>query len=165
MSDKVVYALLGFDQDTNDKLDKISLKLKESGFIGRQTKDLPHHITLSGVKIEDQDRFMDSIKKISENTEAFDIYFSHIGLFSKGNVLFIGNDLSKELIDLRNQIGKTDSFCPHATILIDDYKVIEQALPHVVETFNQFNGTVTSIYLYEFFPAKLIQQYYLQKKR
>jgi hypothetical protein len=44
----------------------------------------------------------------------------------------------------------------HTTILIDDSKIIQRALPYVAENFNSFTGRIESISLYEFWPTRFI---------
>lgn len=70
--------------------------------------------------------------------------------------MFIAPDCSRALLNLKEEFGSSFRWTPHTTMLIDDPDVILEALPAVMEQFSSFVGSVTTIYLYEFFPARHI---------
>ena len=39
-------AMAVYDDETQRRIEEIRARLVEAGFVGRQTKNLPHHITL-----------------------------------------------------------------------------------------------------------------------
>ena len=71
-------------------------------------------------------------------------------------VLFAAPDASKELLALKEIFCGDTDLTPHTTLLIDNPDSILKALPAVMEDFSPFRGKITSLHLYEFFPARYI---------
>ena len=46
MEDKKLYILAGYDDATEEQLAGLQKKLYEAGFVGKETKNIPMHITL-----------------------------------------------------------------------------------------------------------------------
>ena len=65
-------------------------------------------------------------------------------------------DANHQLLDLKEKFGDSYNWAAHTTMLIDDARVIQQALPIVLEQFKAFSGKVSKLHLYEFFPTRHI---------
>jgi hypothetical protein len=163
MEEKKICALLGFDEKTNQYFDQLKFCLDNQGFHGLETKGLPHHITMGWANQDKEKEFIDLIQKIALETKQFEVKFSHVGIFSQAKVLFVGIDIHPEILKIKNEIGTYEYFAPHATMLIEKKEIIYQAIPHLMDQFQQFIGTIDSIFIYEFFPARLIAKVDLKK--
>ncbi len=153
---KALYILAGYDDNTEKYLSGIQNKLYEAGFTGTQTKNIPMHTTLGSFPCEKEEELIEFLKKLSSDTKAFEVTFNHIGMFGGGNVLFIAPDANHQLLDLKEKFGSSYNWAAHTTMLIDDARVIQQALPFVLEQFKAFSGKVSKLHLYEFFPTRHI---------
>lgn len=153
---KALYILAGYDDNTEKYLSGIQNKLYESGFVGTQTKNIPMHTTLCSFPCEKEEELIEFLKKLSAETKAFEVTFNHIGMFGGGNVLFIAPDANHRLLDLKEKFGSSYNWAAHTTMLIDDARVVQQALPVVLEQFKAFSGKVSKLHLYEFFPTRHI---------
>ena len=47
MADKQLYLLATFDEETSRKMADLDDLLKQAGFSGAQTQDIPHHLTMA----------------------------------------------------------------------------------------------------------------------
>ena len=164
MEDKKLYILAGYDDATEAYLSGIQNKLYEQGFVGTHTKDLPAHITLDSFPCDQEEIVKALLRSVSEQISAFDISFSHVGVFSGGNVLFIAPDVNRQLLDLKESFGDSFDWAAHTTMLIDEPEVIARAVPAVLNEFKPFVGKVTSLHLYEFFPARYVTTVYLKEE-
>ena len=153
---KALYILAGYDDNTEKYLSGIQNKLYESGFVGTQTKNIPMHTTLGSFPCEKEEELIEFLKKLSAEAKAFEVTFNHIGMFGGGNVLFIAPDANHRLLDLKEKFGSSYNWAAHTTMLIDDARVVQQALPVVLEQFKAFSGKVSKLHLYEFFPTRHI---------
>ena len=78
-----------------------------------------------------------------------------------GRILYAAPDMNPaDLLGLRQAI-KTETneifpWTPHATILIDDAKIVQEALPILVEHFHPFMGRITKLHLCAFWPTREI---------
>lgn len=153
---KALYILAGYDDNTEKYLSGIQNKLYEAGFMGTQTKNIPMHTTLGSFPCEKEEELIEFLKKLSAETKAFEVTFNHIGMFGGGNVLFIAPDANHRLLDLKEKFGSSYNWAAHTTMLIDDARVVQQALPVVLEQFKAFIGKVSKLHLYEFFPTRHI---------
>lgn len=156
MSDKFLCVLAGYDEKTENYFSGIQQKLYASGFEGRQTRDLPQHITLGTFPVAIENEISERIRRIANNTKPFEITFNHIGVFQGSQVLFIAPDTNIELLTLKEQFGDSYGWTAHTTMLIDDADQIIRALPVVLDNFSSCAGKITSLHLYEFFPTRHI---------
>lgn len=156
MSNKALYIMAGYDDKTEKYLANIQNKLYENGFIGTHTKNLPQHITLGSFPIDKEDELKNLLQELSKQINPFEITFNHIGIFGGSNVLFVAPDPNYELIELKERFCDSYNWTPHTTMLIDNPDTIYKALPLVMNEFSAFDGKVTSLHLYEFFPTRHI---------
>ena len=156
MADKALYVLAGYDESTEQRLAGIQNGLYRLGFTGTHTKNIPQHITLGSFPVEQEAELVDLVHRTADTTVPFEVTFNHVGLFTGAKVLFIAPDTSKELLELKEHFGNSYGWTPHTTMLIDEQETVLNALPEVIRTFSSFRGSVTSLHLYEFFPARHI---------
>ena len=166
MSEKFLCLLATFDEETSRRMKEIEQIINQEGIIGKQTPNLPHHITLASFDISQEDEVKQLLQVICSKTESFNLEFNHIGLFGL-KVLFLAPDVNYELLELhknfdRFEIKNSRGWTAHATILIDDAENIQRALPIVAQNFQQLKAKVQSLSLYEFFPTRFIAKYTLR---
>ena len=161
MENKSLYILAGYDDKTEEVLSGMQNRLYEKGFSGVQTKDIPMHFTLGSYSTEQEEELKERLIKIRENYPAFDVSFNHIGLFKlpETEVLFVAPDVSKEMLGLKGFfMDSNDKFkwTAHTTLLIDKPDEIQRAIPLVMDDFSPLEGKVNTLYLYEFWPTRLV---------
>jgi 2'-5' RNA ligase len=160
--DKKLYLLAELDDDSQIEIKKTEKIIIEKGFIGKQTKDIPYHITLCSFPIEMENFLNDLMEKLCKNFKKINIKFSNLGLFGL-NVLFMNPNMNKELIEIYNYL-KENSFekdydlAAHLTLIIDEPENIIKILPKIAENYKGLNGKIKYISLYEFFPVRFIKR-------
>lgn len=82
MENKALYILAGYDEQTEERLANIQNKLYEQGFVGRQTKNIPLHITLASFPTEKEAELTDMLQRISKEVKPFEVHLSHVGMFA-----------------------------------------------------------------------------------
>lgn len=159
MKDKFLCVMAQFDIETEQKLKEIQHILKDKGFVGKQTPNLPNHITLGSFDISQEAMIIEKIKVVSKQIHKFEIKLNNIGLFGL-NVLFIAPSVTHELLNLQQHFNQDFAdglgWTPHTTMLIDNQETILKALPYVAENFKSFTGRIEAISLYEFWPTRFI---------
>ena len=156
MNNKFLCLMAQFDIETENKLKEIQNLLREEGFIGEQSPNLPNHITLGIFKYDIRIELIDKLKNICKNTSIIPVSFNNIGLFGL-EVLFISPSISHELLNLQQKFDSNyPNWVAHVTMLIDNQDNIQKAIPIIANKFSTFTGYIESISLYEFFPSKFI---------
>lgn len=167
MKDRFLCVMAQFDKETELRLKEIQRGLFDNGFRGKQTPNLPSHISLGTFDISKEEEIKEKVRMVSKNFNSFDIKLSNIGLFGL-EVLFIAPAVNQELLRLQgnfnNNYANEFGWTAHTTLLIDDSKAILKALPFVASNFNSFNGRIESISLYEFWPTRFILECKLANK-
>ena len=161
MGRNILCVLAGFDDKTEAVLSGMQDKLYGQGFSGVQTKGIPMHFTLGTYGTEREEELKERLEQIASTTKAFDVDFNHVGLFNlvQNHVLFIKPEISREMLDLKDRFRDSDDkfkWSSHSTLLIDKPEVIREALPLIINDFTAFEGKVSVIHLYEFWPARHI---------
>lgn len=159
MKDKFLCVIAQYDSETERKLKEMQKLLADNGFVGKQTPNLPNHITLGSFDISQEVLIKEKVKMVSEKFHKFDIKLSNIGLFGL-DVLFIAPSVNHELLNLQQYFADGLGWTAHTTMLIDEHETILKAVPYVAENFKSFTGKIESISLYEFWPTRFI----LEKK-
>ncbi len=167
MSENFLCLIATFDDKSSKSMKKIEQVIKENGIMGKQTPNLPPHITLATFDIRRETEAKQKIKKVSTEIKSFNLSFNHIGLFGL-EVMFLAPNVNYELLELHKQFEdisiKSDrDWTPHVTLLIDDSKNIQKALPLVMQNTKQIKASVESLRLYEFFPTRFIVECNLKK--
>lgn len=159
MNDKFLCVIAQYDEETEQKLNKIQKVLLDNGFVGKQTTNVPNHITLGTFEVFQEQMLIEKIDMVSKNFQSFDIKLNNIGLFGL-DVLFIAPSVNYELLNLQKHFSSNYAdgldWTAHTTMLIDNHDAIQKALPYVAENFKGFIGRIESISLYEFWPTRLI---------
>lgn len=135
MEDKFLCVMAGYDEKTEEILDQLQKHLYQNGFHGRQTKNLPPHITLGIFPLEKEKEVRRILEEKVTKRDSFSVSFQHIGLFGGGEVLFVSPNASVELLTLQELFGTSLDFTPHSTLLIDTKETILKALPLVEQNF------------------------------
>ena len=156
MENKALYIMAGYDDKTEKYLSNIQNNLYERGFIGTHTKNIPQHITLGSFSTEKEEELKILLYELSKQIKPFEITFNHIGIFGGSKVLFVAPDTNYKLIELKERFGDSYNWTPHTTMIIDKPDTIVEALPYLMKDFTAFEGKITSLHLYEFFPTRHI---------
>ena len=161
MTDKKLYILAGYDNRTQEILAEMQNKLYGLGFSGVQTKNIPMHFTIGSYDTEQEEELKTRLRKLAETQKAFPVSFSHIGLFRlpENDVLFVAPDTGREMLLLKDCFADSKdrfNWSPHTTLLIDKPEEIRKALPAVLDMFSSFDGKVSVLHLYEFWPTRHI---------
>lgn len=159
--EKFLCVLAEYDRETERRVENIRQRLSGAGFTGRQTQGIPHHITLGTFPIAEKGSLGKSVKEAAAQTRPFSVAFTHLGVFGGGNVLFLAPDINRELLACKERFGGSENWTPHTTLLIEEPLEVCRAMPLALEAFEEFQGRVESLSLYEFFPAGLICRYAL----
>ncbi|GHV24154.1 hypothetical protein FACS189498_0690 [Spirochaetia bacterium] len=160
--DSSLYLLAELDNDTQIKIKEIEEIIIKNGFSGKQTKNIPYHITLGNYKLEQENNLKELLKNIKQKYKEIEISFNSIGLFGL-NVLFLNPDMNIKLMELYKFVNnisleKYNNWTPHTTIIIDEPEILLKVLPIIAEKCKNINGKIKGIGLYEFFPTKFIDR-------
>jgi 2'-5' RNA ligase len=166
MEEKFLCLIATFDKETSKRMKEIEHIINEAGIIGKQTLDIPHHITLAYFDVAREEEIKQLLQDVCTKTKSFDLAFNHIGLFGL-EVMFLAPDVNYQLLELHKNfdvdcIKNSNGWTAHATILIDKAENIQKVLPLVAENFQELNARVESVSLYEFFPTRFIAKCDLQ---
>jgi len=148
--------MASFDPQTDEKLDVIRASLKQAGFKGRQSKNLPNHITLGIYEPDMEELLISRINEIADSFDSISLTLGNIGLFGL-RVAFIAPVVNHRLLEIHEALPSNEEpWSPHVTMLIEDDEVILKALPIIKESFIPFEATISSICLYQFKPTRFI---------
>ena len=166
MAEQFLTLMADFDDESQEKMASWYDRLKEAGFTGTQTPDIPYHITLASFSLEKEAEVKEEMKLLAEKFASVPVHISHIGLFAGGNVLFGAPDMNPSgLLLLREAIHTEtiDSYpwTPHATILQDDPETILKALPVLLKCFRPFSARIMRLHLCAFWPTREIASFVL----
>lgn len=156
MDGKFLCIMAGYDQETSQKLHSFRQKVLNAGFRGTQSDRIPHHITLGTADPSREEELACAVRLAAKSSQPFAVTFNHAGIFQGGKVLFLAPDTSRALLDLKEHFGPSYNWTPHSTMLIDSPEHVLQAAPVLMEGFSAFEGRVTHIHLYEFWPTRHI---------
>lgn len=152
-----VYAV--FDDKTQAKLKYWQNKLIDSGLCGRQSMDIPFHISLGSFPLEQKEALIKQLQSVTEIYSPFKVELRSILTFAD-KVLYIQPEVSSDIDRLHSvfDCNYADGlpFVPHVTILIDDESAILRAKQILAACFEPVRAIVTEIHLSEFFPTKFI---------
>lgn len=161
MAEEFLMLMADFDDESQRIMSGWYEKLHAEGFVGKQTPNLPFHISLACFSLDKESEAVSEMNELAKNFKAVPVHISHIGLFAGGSVLYAAPDMNPaDLLELRKSI-KTEkyeqySWTPHATILIDEPVIIQRAMPFFVESFQPFMGKITKLQLCAFWPTREI---------
>lgn len=160
--DKNLYVLAGYDPESEKKLSAMQENLYRHGFCGTHTRGIPQHITMGSFPTAQETELLARVRNVAQAAQAFDISFSHVGVFPGGRVLFAAPDCNRPLLALRESFEAADGWTPHNTLLIDEPNTILDALGHTIGEFEPFRARITALHLYEFWPTRYLMTCPLQ---
>ena len=164
--DKKLYLIAELDDESQLVLKEFKKIISENGIIGKQTKDIPYHVTLCSFSPDLEEYLKVLLEEVSQKFKKVNIKCGSLGLFGL-NVLFVNPDMNSGLIDLYNYVKeksfeKDDDLAAHITLLIDEPENILKILPKIVEKNKGITGRICHVGLYEFFPRRFIKRIELQ---
>ena len=160
--EKKLYLLAELDNESQIKIKELDKIIAEGGLTGKQTRDIPYHITLCSFECSNENHVLNLLENINGKFRSMDILFSSLGLFGL-NVLFLNPAMNRKLIELYDSLNSKSCDCggnltAHVTLLIDEPENILKILPKLSEQFRPFTGKIVGVSLYEFFPKKFIKK-------
>ena len=167
MAEEFLTLMADLDDESQHIMSGWYEKLRAEGFVGVQTPGLPFHISMGCFALDKETEVVNEMKELAESFSEVPVFFSHIGLFEGGKVLYAAPDMNpSDLLKLRKAI-KTETreeypWTPHATILIDEAQTIQKALPILIRDFYTFEGRITKLHLCAFWPTRDIATVYLK---
>lgn len=163
MAEQFLTLMAVLDDESQKTMTRWYDELRAAGFKGKQTPDIPYHISLGSFSLEKESEVVQEMKKLACEFEPIPVYISHIGIFSGGEVLFGAPDIkSTDILSLHEAIHTEtiDRFAwtPHVTLLMDEPKTVQNALGVFVEPFQPFCGRITRLQLCAFWPTREIAE-------
>lgn len=160
MAEEFLTLMADLDDEAQERMSGWYEELKKAGFIGRQTPDLPFHISMATFPLDKEKEAIEITEKAAREFSQIKLHFSHIGLFAGGEVLFCAPEGSAELAALHDACDKFPAspypWTPHATMILDDSERICEALPVMIRSFKPFVAKVTKLHLCAFWPTREI---------
>ncbi len=160
MPEQFLTLMADFDEDTQKEMSRWYASLKDAGFTGTQTPDLPYHISLGVFPLEKEKYAVEIMEKAAKEFAPFQVHLSHIGIFAPGKVFFAAPERNAQLDAIHDACDVFPNphrpWTPHATILIDEPEAICKALPELLKSFRPMLATVTRLHLCAFWPKREI---------
>ena len=160
MAEQFLTLMADLDSESQERLSGWYSTLKEAGFTGVQTPDVPYHISLATFPLEQETEAAEIAHRAAAEFAPVPVHLSHIGMFAGGKVLFCGPEKNTGLAALREackpSAPETWPWTPHVTLLIDEPETVYTAIPHVMKCFTPFIGTITRLHLCAFWPTREI---------
>ena len=165
--DKKLYIIAELDDDAQKIIKNYEKIIQENGLVGKQTKDIPYHITLGCYELGFENYLKNLLDNIEKSFNEIDIKYNGFGLFGL-NVLFLNPCMNMGIIELYNFVKENNLYAdndlsPHTTLFMDEPENILKILPKFVENFSIINGKIKYISVYEFFPKNFIKKIELKK--
>ena len=160
MAEQFLTLMADLDEASQERLRGWYGALKEAGFTGTQTPDIPYHISLATFPLNQEEKAVEIARKAAAAFAPVPVHISHIGMFAGGKVLFGGPEKDAGLAALREackpDTPETWPWTPHVSLLIDEPEVVQAAIPVLVRVFTPFVGTITRLHLCAFWPTREI---------
>lgn len=168
MAEQFLTLMADLDEKIQGTMSEWYGELQKAGYTGKQTQDVPYHISLATFSPDKEDEVKDMMKKVAEEFSPVPVTLSHIGIFPGGQVLFAAPDRNPKMDLLQETctmgVEQPYPFTPHATILIDEPEIVHAALPVFVESFRPLSGKITRLHLCAFWPTREIAAFELKEK-
>lgn len=167
MAEQFLTLMADLDDNAQQVMSDWYEKLREAGFTGTQTPDIPYHISLASFALDKEDEAVREMHLLAEHFAPVAVHMSHIGMFAGGKILYAAPDMNPAgLLNLQKAI-RTETidrfpWTPHATILMDETQTIQKALPLFVSEFRPFLAKITRLHLCAFWPTREIATVYLK---
>ena len=160
MAEQFLTLMADFDNETQSRLAGWYRALRDAGFTGTQTPDVPYHISLATFPTDREREAAEIARKAATEFAPVPVHISHIGMFAGGKVLFAGPEKDAGLAALREACKpgtpETWPWTPHVSLLIDEPETVQAVIPVLVKEFTPFAGTITRLHLCAFWPTREI---------
>ncbi len=160
MAEEFLTLMGDLDGDSQARMSAWYGALREAGFTGKQTPELPYHISLASFPLDQEGEAVERVRKTAAAFSPVSVHFSHMGVFPGGRVLFCGPERNPGLDALHAACELYPHpkypWTPHATLLIDEPEAVCAALPLLVKSFQPFVGRITRLHLCAFWPTREI---------
>lgn len=161
MYEKFLVLMADLDDQTQNIMSEWYGKLQKSGYIGKQTPNIPYHISLATFSVNQENEAIEEVQRLGKISHQIPVHLSHIGIFAGGKVLYAAPDMNpSDLLNIRNEIRLETKnlyeWTPHATILLDEPEIIKSAVRIMIDEFTPIKATVKSLHLCEFWPVREI---------
>lgn len=165
-TDKSLYIIAELDAEAQRALNGVYGALTAEGITGRQTPDIPYHITLGRYAVKREAEVKALFTNACASLRAFDMRLGALGLFGL-NVLYASPVPSAALLALfdafeAHNLDFREEWMPHVTLLIDEPDTLLRALPIAARRFAPMTARVEKVSLYEFFPKRLLMEHMLR---
>ena len=160
MAEQFLTLMADFDDNTQREMSMWYASLKDAGFVGTQTPNLPYHISLGVFPLDKEEYAVEIMEKAAKEFAPFQVHLSHIGIFTPGKVLFAAPERNAQLDAIHDACDVFPNpyrpWTPHATILIDESEIICKALTELLKSFHPILASVTRLHLCAFWPKREI---------
>ncbi|MBO4218713.1 MAG: 2'-5' RNA ligase family protein [Erysipelotrichaceae bacterium] len=160
MSEQFLTLMADLDEESQKLMAGWYASLKEAGFTGSQSPEVPYHISLMTFASDQQARALETMYEAAEQFAPIPVYVSHIGVFAGGRVLFAAPESNPQLEKLRAACGpqapQMYPWIPHITLLMDETENVCAALSVLVKSFRPFLGWITRLQVCSFWPMQEI---------
>ena len=157
-----------FDDNTQYKLNALQKIISDNNIIGNMTTDIPFHISLGSYPLDMKEELINKIKAIASFENSFEKKKKKIQHFDN-KVLFVKPRKNNNLIKLQknfdNNFADGYKFYPHITLFCGDKKQVKIVKQLIKNVFESFTGSITSLYLGEFYPTQIIYHEELQSNQ
>ncbi len=144
--------MAGFDEETQRHLKEIFKKLKKEGFVC-ENEEIPPHIFLGRFSVLNGNGIVERMQKTSAELSRFAVCFHHFGLYQRNKQLILSLSPSQKLLALKQKFGETYDWAPCIPLFEGEPELTLAAVPVLAEAFEEFDGIVDRLYLYEFSPT------------
>lgn len=156
MSDGIrLYVLAEFDARTDERLSNYRDMMIAAGYVGTQTVGINNHLTLGAFDLEQREDLLRRLRR-EKARRAVPIRFGDTGTFGD-RVLFLHPDEDEALSALHARFDDGGDWVPHATMYLSEEGGVGPAKKYLDKVFAPFEGKITRLALYEFFPSQLIE--------
>ena len=160
MAESFLTLMADYEMPAQFRMDAWRSALQRAGFMGTQTPDLNHHISLATFPVEEEAEVIALARRIAAEFAPVEVHVSHMGLFAGGRVLFAAPEVNPALTALQKACGGGTvgkyPWTPHTTMLIDTPDNVCRAVPVLVEQFEPFRARLDRLHLCAFWPMREI---------
>lgn len=163
MADEVrLYVLAEFDPRTEARLSNYRDVMIGAGYVGTQTVGINNHVTLGTFDLDEREALVERIRR-ERGGAAIPVRFEGSGTFGD-RVLFLRPEETEALAALHARFDDGGDWVPHCTMYLSEEGGVAPARRYLDSLFLPFEGTITRLSLYEFFPSRFIEAADLKEK-
>jgi hypothetical protein len=147
MTRNVLSVLIGFDQDSEERLIKIQNHIYDHGFCGTQIKSFPYHILAKTISYNNKDQMVNLLLQFEQH-QSFPLFVDKLIITDDHSSLALHCQFDQSIHDLSDQLNA--QLNKAQIILLKDFsELIEQAYQLLLPVFEPFTVTVNKLYLYD----------------